>query len=138
MSAMSFLSSVEHVKATLVGQKFENPPFLPHGSEVSNFGINLVMTAARGSTGDAVSPRHREMWSGLRKTAEMRFPMGRADQQNHVALEQPPRHLLAGNQGCASHVPGLCCREGIAPVAFAFRDWVDSTQPALTAVEGQP
>lgn len=74
----------------------------------------------------------------MRKTAEMRFPMGRADQRNHVALEQPRRHLLPGNHGCASHVPELCCREGIAPAVFAFRDRVDSTQTALTAVEGQP
>ena len=138
MTAMSFLSSVEHVKATLVGQKLEKPPFMPHGSEVSTFGIHLMMTAARGSTHDAVSPRDREMWSGLRKTAEMRFPMGRADQQNHVALEQPRRHLLAGNHGCAGHVPELCCREGSVPVAFAFRDWVDSTQTPLTPVEGRP
>jgi hypothetical protein len=28
MSAKSFLSSVEHVKATLVGQKLEKPPFM--------------------------------------------------------------------------------------------------------------
>jgi len=94
------------------------------------------MAAARGGTADVVSLRDREVRSGLRKTSEMRFRMGRADPQSHVALEQPRRHLLAGNNGCASHVLELC-RCGIAPVSFAFRGWVDSTQTELTAVEGQ-
>ena len=96
-------------------------------------GVNLVMAAPRGGSGEIVIRQDGKALARTQKTPDVRFRSTPDGEQSYISVQQARMYQLVKNPDFGSHVLELTCASGIAAFAFTFTSCVDPSQTGKPA-----